>query len=73
MPTNLESLRNLSEKVTGKASEATSTAEAINEIAEGYTGSSGGGGASSTINTDSNINTESASGKYTSSIEIKEV
>lgn len=46
--TNLEELQRLSEKVTGKPSTADSIADAIAEIADGYSGSSGGGGATVT-------------------------
>ena len=61
MISNLESLKKLCEKVTGKTSEATTTAGVVCDIAENY---SGGGGGSGVLNTD-------ATG-YTSTIEIKE-
>ena len=60
MHTNLDSLKKLCEKVTGKTSEATTTAGVISDIADNYTGGSGGG----VLSTD-------ATG-YTSTIEIKE-
>lgn len=72
MPTNLESLRNLCEKVTGKVSKATNTAEAINEIAEGYTGGGGGVGAvTGTVTIDNNADITNST--CTSEVEVKEV
>lgn len=45
---NLDELKILSKKVTGKDSKADSTADAIHEIAKGYSSSGGGGGAAIT-------------------------
>lgn len=43
--TNLEELQRLSQKVTGKESTADSIADALAEIADGYSGGGGGGAA----------------------------
>ena len=62
MQSNVDSLKKLCEKVTGKTSEATTTAEVIEDITKNYV-VGGGGDGSKVITSDLNC---------TSEIEIKE-